>query len=400
MISTSTSCADRPRKLEPYYARRVDLQIGGPAAGGDADPHRVTVRLERLDPAHEGQIETVKARYVVGCDGARSAVRKSIGRTLHGDSANHAWGVMDVLAVTDFPDVRCKSLIQSANDGSMLIIPREGGYLFRLYIELTSSTPASGSSNRNITPDDLIAKARRILHPVHARRQGDRLVVGLRDRPAADATSSTTCRRARSRRAAARVHRRRRLPHPQPEGRAGHERLHAGRFNLGWKLASVLRKRCAPRLLHTYSAERQAIAKELIDFDREWAALLASEPHDEARRRPGRDPALFRPARALHCGDRDALSPVDDHRRSRPYQHLAKGFVVGMRFHSAPVIRVADAKPVHLGHVVKADGRWRIFAFAGRGSRSPAVAALCDFLAEAPQSPVGNTRRQERISTR
>ena len=63
----------------------------------------MTVRLERLDPAHEGQIETIKARYVVGCDGARSTVRKSIGRALHGDSANHAWGVMDVLAVTDFP---------------------------------------------------------------------------------------------------------------------------------------------------------------------------------------------------------------------------------------------------------------------------------------------------------
>ena len=47
-------------------------------------------------------------------------------------------------------------------------------------------------------------------------------------------------------------------------------------FNLGWKLASVLRKRSAPHLLHTYSAERQAIAKELIDFDREWAALIAS----------------------------------------------------------------------------------------------------------------------------
>src|SRR5690606_12159072 len=47
-------------------------------------------------------------------------------------------------------------------------------------------------------------------------------------------------------------------------------------FNLGWKLASVLRGRCAPRLLRTYSAERQAIAKELIDFDREWAALLSA----------------------------------------------------------------------------------------------------------------------------
>ena len=61
----------------------------------------------------------------------------SIGRELHGDSANHAWGVMDVLAVTDFPDIRCKSLIQSAHEGSIIVIPREGGYLFRLYVELT-----------------------------------------------------------------------------------------------------------------------------------------------------------------------------------------------------------------------------------------------------------------------
>src|SRR5207237_5334200 len=47
-------------------------------------------------------------------------------------------------------------------------------------------------------------------------------------------------------------------------------------FNLGWKLAAVLGRRCAPELLHSYSAERRAIAQELIDFDREWAAILAS----------------------------------------------------------------------------------------------------------------------------
>ena len=115
-------------KLEPHYARRV-VAVQPAAGGGDDAAQRVTVTLERLDPPHEGQTETVKARYVVGCDGARSTVRTSIGRELHGDSANHAWGVMDVLAVTDFPDIRCKSLIQSANDGSILVIPREGGYL-------------------------------------------------------------------------------------------------------------------------------------------------------------------------------------------------------------------------------------------------------------------------------
>ncbi len=65
--------------------------------------------------------------------------------------------------------------------------------------------------------------------------------------------------------------------------------------------------------------------------------------------------------------------------------------MVGMRFHSAPVIRLADAKPVHLGHVVKADGRWRVFAFAS--TEDPAaptsrIRGLCDFLAEDPRSPV------------
>src|SRR5205085_1586639 len=73
------------------------------------------------------------------------------------------------------------------------------------------------------------------------------------------------------------------------------------------------------------------------------------------------------------------------------HQHLATGFVVGTRFHSAPVLRVADARPLHLGHVGTADGRWRLFVFAG--GKEPAdgdsgVRALCNFLAESTNSPV------------
>ena len=124
-----------PTRLEPDYSRRLlDLTIAPSSGEGELDgagAHPVTVRLERLDPTHEGQVETVKARFVVGCDGARSAVRQSLGRALDGDSANQAWGVMVVLAVTDFPDIRIKSAIHSANEGSLLIIPREGGPCLR-----------------------------------------------------------------------------------------------------------------------------------------------------------------------------------------------------------------------------------------------------------------------------
>src|SRR5205814_6797525 len=63
------------------------------------------------------------------------------------------------------PDIRYKSLIQSANDGSIIVIPREGGYLVRLYVELARLDIGERVSGRKITADDLIAKARRILHP-------------------------------------------------------------------------------------------------------------------------------------------------------------------------------------------------------------------------------------------
>jgi len=73
------------------------------------------------------------------------------------------------------------------------------------------------------------------------------------------------------------------------------------------------------------------------------------------------------------------------------HQALAAGQVVGKRFHSAPVIRLADAKPMQLGEVLLADGRWRLIAFAGAGDTGAAggmVALLCDFLTEAPASPL------------
>ena len=47
-------------------------------------------------------------------------------------------------------------------------------------------------------------------------------------------------------------------------------------FNLGWKLAAVLEGRSDPAILHSYSAERQAVAAELIEFDREFATMFSA----------------------------------------------------------------------------------------------------------------------------
>jgi phenol 2-monooxygenase len=352
-------------RIEPHYARRViDLQTVGSGTNTDTAPS-VTVKFESLDPSHEGEVETVKARYVIGCDGARSSVRTAIGRALRGDSANHAWGVMDVLAVTDFPDIRFKSLIQSANDGSIIIIPREGGYLVRLYVELEKLDIGERVTSRTITVDDLIEKARRILHPYTLEVKeiawwsvyeiGQRLTDKFDDVP--EEETGTRLPRVFIAGDACHTH--------SPKAGQGMNVSMQDTFNLGWKLVSVLRGRCAPALLHTYSAERQAIAKELIDFDREWASLLASA-------KSSANPDGFDPAKTQDYFIRHGRYTAGTATRYRSsvitgeatFQNLAAGLPIGMRFHSAPVIRLADAKPIHLGHVVKADGRWRIFAFA------------------------------------
>jgi 2-polyprenyl-6-methoxyphenol hydroxylase-like FAD-dependent oxidoreductase len=388
-----------PARLEPDYSRRVlDLTIA-PSSGDceldGAGAYPVTVRLERLDPSHEGQVESVKARFVVGCDGARSAVRQSLGRALQGDSANQAWGVMDVLAVTDFPDIRIKSAIHSANEGSLLIIPREGGYLVRLYVELDKLNANERISNLNITTDHLVAAARRILRPYALEVKeiawwsvyeiGQRLCDKFDDVPKEQAEARVP----RVFIAGDACH-----THSPKAGQGMNVSMQDG-FNLGWKLASVLHGQSSPAILRTYSDERQAIAKELIDFDRKWARMFSAPPKDPSdARSQGVDPAEFqkyfvRQGR-FTAGTETRYSPSIISGEPT-HQHLAEGLTIGMRFHSAPVIRLADARPLHLGHTVKADGRWRIFVFAAAEdpvAASSRLRSLCEFLAESLRSPV------------
>jgi phenol 2-monooxygenase len=78
------------------------------------------------------------------------------------------------------------------------------------------------------------------------------------------------------------------------------------------------------------------------------------------------------------------------------HQALARKEEIGRRFHSAPVVRLSDAKPMQLGHVAQADARWRIYAFAGRADSSTpgsAIHRLGDWLQNDPNSPVVRHRR-------
>ena len=376
--------AQSPNRLVPNYNRRFQ--------GLDVGVDAVTARIERTDEAHKGEIETVRARYVVGADGARSAVREALGFKLIGDYANQAWGVMDVLAVTDFPDIRKKCVIQSEDEGNILVIPREGGYMLRIYVEMDKLAANERVTNRAITLDDIVGAAQRILKPYSFEAKSvswwSVYEVGQRITDHFDDASPTGGARD---------------PRVFIMGDACHTHsAKAGQglnvsvqdaFNLGWKLAAVLQRRAPASLLATYSSERRAIAQNLIDFDREWSSMMAA-PLKSAQTPHGVDPAELQRYFVQH--GRYTAGVVTRYQPSAltgetKHQTLAKGFEVGTRFHSAPVIRLADAKAIELIETLEADGRFRLIAFADRidpVTPGAKIRALCEFLAQSTDSPV------------
>jgi phenol 2-monooxygenase len=371
------------RRLEPDY----DLEVVA-VERDDTNEYPLRVTLSRTDAPRLGEEITVRARYVVGCDGARSRVRTAIGQTLQGDTANHAWGVMDALAVTDFPDIRLKAAVQSATEGNLLIIPREGGHLVRFYVDLGDVTAENRAAIKQITVDRIIATAQRILHPYtldvkevawfSVYEVGQRLTERFDDSIAADGSQ----REPRVFIAGDACH-----THSAKAGQGMNVSMQDA-FNLGWKLCAVLEGRSDTDLLRTYSGERQPVAQELIEFDKEWSAMMAAPPKDPLRPEAGGvDPAELQ-AYFVRAGRYTAGVAT----RYRPgmligestYQALANGFTIGTRFHSSAVIRLADAKPVQLGHAAQADGRWRLYAFAD-ASRN-ALQTLCEYLVNSPDS--------------
>ena len=377
--------ANSPSRLTPDYGWDFkSLEVTGEGE------HPVKVTLIRSAGPDAGAERIVHAKYAVGCDGARSKVRASIGCTMAGDKANHAWGVMDVLARTDFPDIRLKCAIQSHDGGSILLIPREGGHLFRMYVDLGVVPEGDNGNVRNTPMDEIIAKANKILHPYtldvrniawHSVYEvGHRLTDRFDDVPPEQVGTRTprvfitgdACH-----------------THSAKAGQGMNVSMQDG-FNIGWKLAHVLDGRSPEELLSTYSAERQVVAKNLIDFDKTWSTMMAKKP--EEFENPGELEEFYVRTAEFPAGFMTEYAPSLVTGKAI-HQDLAMGFPVGKRFKSARTSRVCDTNPMHLGHHATADGRWRIYVFADKspaGAASP-VADFAHWLSTNPQSPLAAT---------
>ena len=275
-------------------------------------------------------------------------MRKSLGFKMVGDSTDAVWGVMDVYPRTNFPDIRKKAVLQS-QWGTLMIIPREGGSLARFYIELPAGTKA-----KDVTLDELCSVSRKIFHPYKLEFGGffwwSAYSIGQRlaDNFSKDNRVFLTGDACHT--------------HSPKAGQGMNTSLQDG-YNIGWKLAAVIKGQAPPELLQTYITEREKVAADLIAFDREFTGILHSKTADGNLPQDFSD--YFIKSGRYMAGLTATYEDSSITNAQGSTQSMATNLKVGMRFPSTQVVRFCDAKAMQLVKALPADGRWRIVIFAG-----------------------------------
>ncbi|GAA5948023.1 hypothetical protein JCM10213_007025 [Rhodosporidiobolus nylandii] len=338
------------------------------------------------------KVETIKARFLVGCDGAHSWTRRQLGIKMVGASTDYVWGVLDSVPLTNFPDIRSRCAIHSANAGSIMVIPQERD-LVRLYIQLPIEVkPGERLPKEKVTPEGILETARKILHPYTLDTEhidwytgyhiGQRLTesFGAFNRVflAGDACHTHS-----------------------PKAGQGMNTSMQDTWNLGWKLGAVATGLAKPELLESYSAERQVVAKTLIDFDTKFSKLFSGKPAAADDLDEGVDLKefkdvfatgnIFAAGMSIDYADSIAVGKGGEGGSAvKSKQHLASKLPVGQRFFSAQVVNQASATADQLTTRILFNGAFKVLVFAGDVAEPKAkdrLQKLAEYL-DAPESVV------------
>jgi len=218
---------------------------------GEGDSASVVATLRRAD----GSTEEVRSKYLVACDGKNSRVRRQL--KLLQDESDYRGSVMQNLDVflENFPDLDDWVHYCAGRSHFVMIVKLPGGF-HRLLL-----SDRGEASAQDVTPEQGFMKV--INQHFDGVRLGKvvwhskweswvRLAHTYRDRNVFLAGDS------------AHVH--------YTTGGQGMNCCLQDGYNLGWKLAMVLRGEARPSLLDSYEAERKPIAEQVI-----WAASSLHE---------------------------------------------------------------------------------------------------------------------------
>ena len=222
----------------------------------DADGVTATLRTQA------GTTEDVRARWVVGCDGAHSVVRKGAGLTFPGDSYQAGFALADARIDWQLPHDELHLFPASAGGGLMAAFPMPGENRYRLTwefeaVKVVHSDATVQHGQVADAPEPTPADAQRILAervPFPATLSDPTWLANFR----VNSRMATGYRNGRAFLAgdAAHIH--------SPAGGQGMNTGLQDAFNLAWKLALVEHGRAKPDLLDTYATERHAVGIDLL----------------------------------------------------------------------------------------------------------------------------------------
>ncbi|RLQ09197.1 rifampin monooxygenase [Micromonospora sp. BL1] len=253
----------RTDRLLADHAAEVGAEIrrGRAVTGLEQDDDGVTVHLDG-EPS-----EPLRARFVVGCDGGRSTVRKLLGVGFPGEpsTVDTLLGEMEVTASPDEITTIMTEVRRTEKRFGLGPSGRPG--VFRVVVpaaDVTSVPPTLDDFKRQLTAyagtDFGVHSPRWLSRFGDATRLAERYRIG-RVFLAGDA---------------AHVH--------PPLGGQGLNLGIQDAFNLGWKLAAAVNGWAPGDLLDTYESERRPVAADVLTNTRAQMLLTTNEPGPQAVR--------------------------------------------------------------------------------------------------------------------
>ena len=316
----------------------VDVRLRHEVFALDVSEDGVRVRFENLA---SGALNAISARYVVGCDGARSTVRRFMGASLHDLRSHERWIVVDMML-----DAPPGGVPEAADESGRVIDAIQ-------YCDPTRPTtfvPMPGNRHRwefMLMPNDdpaAIVRPERIyelLRPWNiepAKSRIERAVVYT-----FHSALSTRWRLGRLILAGDAAHQ---MPPFLGQGMCSGLRDAA---NLAWKLRDVIRGVAPDRLLDTYETERTEHVRAFIELAVELAGVIQTTDPEKARQRDHdliANPTMLKPITPpLGPGLHGDAPPPAATRAAQP--RLADGTRlddrVGYRFAVLATARMVDA---------------------------------------------------------
>ncbi|MGW2310105.1 rifampin monooxygenase [Actinomadura luteofluorescens] len=240
----------------------AEIRRGSEVAGVSQDEHEVTAELA------DGT--RLRSRYLVGCDGGRSTVRKLLGVGFPGEPTR-VETLLGEMRATAPPEEMAAVTAEVRETEKRFGIGPIGDGVHRVIV------PAEGVAEDRSAPPTLEEFKRRLravagtdfgVHsPRWLSRFGDATRLAERYRVGRVLLAGD----------AAHVH--------PPVGGQGLNLGIQDAFNLGWKLAAEVGGRAPEGLLDTYHAERHPVAADVLDNTRVQMELLSTEPGPLAVRR-------------------------------------------------------------------------------------------------------------------